>query len=225
MASVYNTSQRELEVIFFEDNILATVTHSPSIVDQWLSLIQRIHSRRLHRLIVGFDVEWRPNRHRGATNPVAVLQLCVGRRCLIFQIRYSRTIPQSLTSFLNNHDYTFVGVGIRGDVNKLYQDYGLWVTRTMDLRTLAAQSLDMNELKRAGLKTLALVVLDKEVEKPHYITMSNWENFHLSDDQLQLKAPMAKLAAVTTAAWTGNDYLARHPRKPPTKTTSRSEVI
>ncbi|XP_043714444.1 Werner Syndrome-like exonuclease [Telopea speciosissima] len=181
--TVHNNSQCDYNIAFLDDNITATLTRSSFAVTQWISLIEHIHRCRLHKLVVGFDIEWRPNR-RGVINPVAILQLCVGRRCLIFQIFHSDGIPHSLYSFLNNRNYTFVGVGIREDVNKLYQDYELWVACTMDLRNLAAEKLDMKDLNRAGLKRLAMVVLDTEVEKPRHITMSNWNGLYLTDAQV-----------------------------------------
>ncbi|KAI7998243.1 Werner Syndrome-like exonuclease [Camellia lanceoleosa] len=142
-----------------------------------------IHRPRLHRLIVGLDIEWRPN-NRFHDNPAATLQLCVDRRCLIFQLIYSPQIPQSLFDFLNNRIYTFVGVGIHSDVEKLTEDYGLSVATTIDLLSLAADC-DMIELRNAGLKNLAREVLGKEIEQPKRITMSRWDNEWLYPEQVQ----------------------------------------
>ncbi|XP_057970878.1 3'-5' exonuclease-like [Malania oleifera] len=172
-------------VIFMDDTIQTLVTITPAMVDFWISEIQRIHRRRLRHLIVGLDIEWRPNKSRYSNNPVATLQLCVGRRCLIFQLIYAPHIPQSLSRFLANPDYTFVGLGIASDVEKMADDYGLEVSNSVDLRELAACTLDARELCRAGLKTLARVVLGKEIEKPKSVTMSRWDQEWLSYEQIQ----------------------------------------
>ncbi|CAL5330548.1 unnamed protein product [Camellia sinensis] len=169
------------DVTLFTDRIKTLVTRSPFLVDSWISEITAIHRRRLHRLIVGLDIEWRPN-DRYSDNPAATLQLCVGRRCLIFQLLYSPEIPQSLIDFLNNPIYTFVGVGINSDVEKLIEDYGLSVATTVDLRTLAADC-GMTELRNAGLKTMAREVLGKVIEKPQRITRSRWDNEWLYPEQ------------------------------------------
>jgi hypothetical protein len=88
-------------VAFDEDDIFTTYTASGDTVNNWLSLIYRIHRRRLDRLIVGLDVEWRPSFTRGVPRgPVALLQICVGRRCLVFQILRADYIPDALHDFL-----------------------------------------------------------------------------------------------------------------------------
>ncbi|XP_061361258.1 3'-5' exonuclease-like [Gastrolobium bilobum] len=175
------------DVNFHSATIHTLLTSVPSMVDSWLSEIRRLHSNHLlrHRLIVGLDVEWRPNTHRNMKNPVATLQLCVGRRCLIFQILHAPYIPNSLVSFLGNVNITFVGVGIEEDAEKLLEDYSLHVNNLVELGTLAADMLDDPELKRAGLKTLALRVLEKEVEKPKRISRSKWDKLFLTEEQVE----------------------------------------
>ncbi|KAK9290236.1 hypothetical protein L1049_008403 [Liquidambar formosana] len=153
------------------------------MVDSWISEIETIHRRRLHRLIVGLDVEWRPSFSR-IRNPVATLQLCVGRRCLIFQLLYAPFIPQSLEDFLTDSDYTFVGVGIDADVNKLLNDHDLEVSNTVDLRGLAAKAFDRGDFGNAGLKYLTREVLGKEIGKPRNVTLSKWDEAWLSRDQV-----------------------------------------
>ena len=133
------------------------------MVDSWLSDIYRIHGRRLHRLIVDLDVEWRPSFNRNIENPVATLQLCVGRRCLIFQLIYATHFPNSLIEFLNDEDFTFVGVGVESDVEKLLDDYDLKVGNVVDLRGLDVERLGNRDLKNAGLKGLARAVLGLKV--------------------------------------------------------------
>ncbi|XP_006364799.1 Werner Syndrome-like exonuclease [Solanum tuberosum] len=169
------------DVFFFSDQILTTVTCNPDVVTNWINGIEYVHRRRLNRLIVGLDIEWRPTFNRYQHNhPVATLQLCVGRRCLIFQLLYCEYIPDSLTEFLLNPCYAFVGVGIANDVEKLEEDYMLRVENTVDLRDLA----DYN-LRNAGLKTLCQVVLGREMEKPRHVTIGRWDNEWLDSDQVQ----------------------------------------
>ncbi|KAA8526363.1 hypothetical protein F0562_008434 [Nyssa sinensis] len=168
------------DVTFFGDTIKTLVTATPSIVDTWISDMERLHSARLHKLIVGLDIEWRPG-----PNPAATLQLCVGRNCLIFQLIVAPEIPQSLRNFLMDDDYTFVGVGIDKDVQKLQDDYGLDVSNTVDLCYLAASKLGENWLGSAGLARLAGEVLGKNFEKPRWVTLSDWDDAWLSHDQIQ----------------------------------------
>ncbi|KAF3636748.1 putative cytochrome 98A3-like, partial [Capsicum annuum] len=120
---------------------------------------------------VGLDIEWRPNSGRNQQNPVATLQLCVGRRCVIFQLLYCQYIPDALTEFLSNPRYAFAGVGIASDAEKLEGDYQIFVENTVDLRLLAADVYSSRNLRNAGLKTLCGVVLGREMEKPRHVTM------------------------------------------------------
>ncbi|KAK1301910.1 hypothetical protein QJS10_CPB12g00654 [Acorus calamus] len=71
------------------------------------------------RFLVGLDVKyWRPTDHG-----VAVLQLCVDRRCLVFQILRCGAIPDALSDFLSDERFTFIGVKIPEDVRRLTLDY------------------------------------------------------------------------------------------------------
>ncbi|KAK4268667.1 hypothetical protein QN277_025287 [Acacia crassicarpa] len=170
------------DVTFYTQNIQTLLTSSPSMVDSWLSETCNLHSLP-QPLIVGLDVEWRPNFQRNMDNPVAILQLCVGSRCLIFQILHAPNIPQSLINFLGNSNHTFVGVGIEEDVEKLVCDYELSVATFVDLRDLAFDKLGDKELKKSGIKTLARRVLDKEIDKPKVISRSRWDNMWLTPEQ------------------------------------------
>ncbi|KAK6148993.1 hypothetical protein DH2020_016518 [Rehmannia glutinosa] len=44
-----------------DDEIETLVTHDASMVKSWIGNVEYSHQCRLHRLIVGLDVEWRPN--------------------------------------------------------------------------------------------------------------------------------------------------------------------
>ncbi|KZV14931.1 Werner Syndrome-like exonuclease-like [Dorcoceras hygrometricum] len=173
------------DVDFYGDCIHTTVTNDCAAVSEWISEVESIHRRRLHHLIVGLDVEWRPPFGR-PRNPIATLQLCVGRRCLIYQIIHSLSTPFSLTRFLSNPNYTFVGVGIESDLENLEQDYELGRdVNAVDLRDLAAEEYNIRDSRRKGLKDLARIVLDKEMEKPKRLTLSRWDNTRLSYDQVE----------------------------------------
>ncbi|KAL5743258.1 hypothetical protein ACOSP7_026112 [Xanthoceras sorbifolium] len=171
------------DVTFHGDRIQTLVTNSPSVVESWISEIELTHRSGLKNLIVGLDTEHNcKNEH-----PLATLQLCVGNRCLIFQIIHASYIPQALQNFLLNDNYSFVGVKVEEDVEKLENDYNLSVGNVIDLRTLTAQVLgqDMKEWKQAGLKSLSEKVLKKKIEKPKEITLSEWDNRSLFSAQVQ----------------------------------------
>ncbi|XP_044337176.1 Werner Syndrome-like exonuclease [Triticum aestivum] len=172
-------------VAFGQDHVHTTLTSSGGVVDEWLDLVYRIHRRRLDRLVVGLDVEWRPSFRGLPPGPVALLQLCVGRRCLVFQILRADYVPDSLFDFLADGRFTFVGVGVYGDAQKLSAHYGLQVTNAVDLRYLAANTLGKPALRHTGLQGLVWQVIGVWPEKPHHVRVSAWDAPRLTRDQLQ----------------------------------------
>ncbi|XP_055816355.1 3'-5' exonuclease-like [Solanum dulcamara] len=173
------------DVILDDTEIETTVTLSPSTVSSWINRTEILNESRLHRLIVGLDIEWRPNFKSGAgRNHVATVQLCVGNSCLIYQIIHSTYIPRRLRNFLNSDDYRFVGVGIHCDVDKLWEDYELEVSNTVDLREWASVELDKKKLINSGLKDLGKEIAGIEIEKPKSVTISAWDQRWLSPNQI-----------------------------------------
>nr|XP_020163474.1 Werner Syndrome-like exonuclease [Aegilops tauschii subsp. strangulata] len=177
MAEGYNTD------VLMDDGTMihTTVTSSSLDVQRFIEEVQGSQIR-----IAGLDAEWRPNRTRGAQQyPIAVLQLCVDRRCLVYQIIHGTGIPISLCSFLYLSGFTFVGVGIADDAKRLRDEYSLLVSNAVDLRELAANSSHRPrpELRRAGLKDLALAVMGPRIAKPPEVTMSDWEAPSLSRER------------------------------------------
>ncbi|XP_052729576.1 3'-5' exonuclease isoform X2 [Vigna angularis] len=170
------------DVTFHTHTIHTLLTSDPSLVHSWISTNVRSHQTGL---MVGLDIEWRPNTQRNMQNPVATLQLCLGQHCLVFQILHSPSIPPSLVSFLADSNVTFFGVGIEEDAEKLLEDYNLHVVNIRDLRSFAAEKLRDRELNRAGIKSLGLRVLGLEFEKPKRISRSRWDNPWLTPQQVQ----------------------------------------
>ncbi|CAO2182960.1 unnamed protein product [Urochloa humidicola] len=168
-------------VSFDEDWIDTTLTDSGDVVEWWLAETYRLH-RRGH--VAGLDVEWRPSAAPAQQSPVAVLQICVGHRCLVFQILRADRVPATLYAFLADPRFTFVGVGVRDDAAKLRAGYGLRVANAADLRPLAAGAMGRPDLLRAGLQTLVWEVMGVWMEKPYHVRTSAWDAPELSDDQL-----------------------------------------
>ncbi|MCI34765.1 3-5 exonuclease/nucleic acid binding protein, partial [Trifolium medium] len=83
------------------NEIKVTVTAVASVVRKWLhsALFFRRRYIRQNRLIVGLGVQWSPGA--GILDPPAdTLQLCIGRRCLIFQLAHATYVPKNLQNFL-----------------------------------------------------------------------------------------------------------------------------
>jgi ribonuclease D len=170
-------------VAFQGHSIKTTVTSSGTAVKRWLREIRYMYRWVYHKLIVGLDVEWRPS-YSSVQNPAALLQLCVGRRCLIFQLLHADYIPDALDEFLGDPGFRFVGVGVQEDANRLDNDHRLRVATTVDLRGLAADGMQMPWLRQAGLKGIASAVMGANIEKPQKVRVGPWDAYELSDEQI-----------------------------------------
>jgi hypothetical protein len=160
-----NDDEETYTITFPGDDILTTVTSSGATAANWIVTTRQINQHSLDRLIVGLDLEWRPNFQRGGdVNFTALIQLCVDQRCLIFQIIHADYIPDELSEFLLDERFRFVGVGIDADVAKLGEDYELTVANPVDLRgvrklTLPSRSLDSFSRKFYLLPFWDLVII------------------------------------------------------------------
>lgn len=165
--------------------IHTTITSSHSLAAQFINEIAR--ERPQGGLIVGIDTEWRTDHLPDGKTcyKVAVLQLCVGRRCLVFQIyQAGNMVPHELAEFLADPSVRFVGVAVNNDMQRLANDCNLRVACAVDLRYAAAAVLGQPELARAGLKRLALTVMGAHMEKEKNITKSRWGEPTLTWEQV-----------------------------------------
>jgi hypothetical protein len=115
-----------------------------------------------------------PN-YRTDQNPVAILQLCVSRRCLIFELLHADYIPSTLGEFLGEPAFHFIGVGVDVHVERLGDDHELKVANSVDLQGLAAEGMHLPELCQAELRTITTTVMGVTVVKPQRVTMIHWD--------------------------------------------------
>ncbi|XP_039827128.1 uncharacterized protein LOC120688827 [Panicum virgatum] len=95
--------------------IQTTVTTRPAIVRRWVYGTLWLQRRRLRSssgLTVGLGVQWAPPFHRlpaGDEPRPGMLQLCVGNRCLIFQLALAGgdAVPQILRRWSAEHTAAF----------------------------------------------------------------------------------------------------------------------
>ncbi|CAL9782092.1 unnamed protein product, partial [Musa acuminata subsp. burmannicoides] len=162
------------------DHIYTTVTASGSDVE-WIDEILRIHRRRLNRLVVGLDAEWRLLLPPRTPSPSSSSASAAAASC---SSSSTPTTSLLLADFLADHRFTFVGVGVDGDAERLDEEQNLQIANTVDLRTLAADKMGQRGLKNAGLARLAAEVMGLEVWKPKRVTMSHWDRRYLNYEQI-----------------------------------------
>ncbi|XP_047173632.1 exonuclease 3'-5' domain-containing protein 2-like [Vigna umbellata] len=166
------------------DPVKVTVTSTASVVRRWITSIVNQHRRHvyLRRLVVGLGVQWSPG---GSDPPADTLQLCVGRRCLIFQLAHADRVPRNLRTFLNHRSHTFVGFWNHSDRRKLENsEHCLDMCRDpLDLRYFAETEND-DYLVQDSVEEIVEKCLGYIVEQRREISMSNWYRKHLSNEQI-----------------------------------------
>ncbi|QHO57393.1 hypothetical protein HN51_011985 [Arachis hypogaea] len=165
--------------------IETTVTNKAIIVDQWIEEINVLYAGKSTVVVVGLDVEWRPNYSRYMdNNKSATLQLCIDEKCLILQLFYIDNLTLSLKNFLMNPNFAFVGVEVGDDISKIRNEYDLNCGAHADIRELAMEKWP-GRFRRPGLKDLAKDVVGLSMKKPKHVSMSNWEARVLSIEQVE----------------------------------------
>ena len=76
-------------------------------------------------LLLGFDVEWRPNYVKGAVpNRVALLQLAEpGGPVVLTRLTRAKTLHPAIVDLLTHARVVLVGVGVKEDLKKLTRDF------------------------------------------------------------------------------------------------------
>ncbi|KAJ9181781.1 hypothetical protein P3X46_005839 [Hevea brasiliensis] len=170
-------------VDFFGTAIDVTVTLSASVARKWLYTTLFLRRRYKGRLVVGVGVQWTP--WNGNDPPADTLQLCVGTRCLIFQLSLADTVPRILRRFLLNPSITFVGIWNGSDEKKLLMSvHELSIHRLLDLRKYVLTD-DGESLDRASVERIVKECLGYEgVRLEKHISMSDWGDEDLSYGQI-----------------------------------------
>ncbi|KAI9108926.1 hypothetical protein K1719_020231 [Acacia pycnantha] len=189
-ASLYSTithnhNTSKFTVTYRGKSIETTVTDKAFVAEQWVQEILNKYVKSA-KVLVGLDVEWRPIFIRYTSNKSATLQLCINDKCLILQLFYMDQFPKSLKSFFMDSKFTFVGVEVENDISKLGDDYGLKFRNSQDIRKLAIQTnMYWSISERSGLKNLAMIVANVQMNKPKNVSLSNWEATTLSWEQIE----------------------------------------
>jgi hypothetical protein len=156
------TNHTKMTVNLYGTKITVTVTASASVVDEWIQTTLFLGTKflRLRLLVVGLSID--PDAD--------TLQLCVGRRCLIFQLSRADCVPPSLRCFLLNdwHDRM-----LRSSKHCLKMYIG-----SMDLGWIDAA------FDNCSVEEIIHKCLGFNVELREDIRTSNWSQEILSDDQI-----------------------------------------
>ncbi|KAK4257877.1 hypothetical protein QN277_007408 [Acacia crassicarpa] len=176
-------SHRLFNVNLNGTNIVVTLTETAAVVRRWIGTTNHFRRKFHGRLVVGLGVQWT----LGGTNlPTDTLQLCMGCRCLVYQLSNSPNVPGSLRRFLMDSGNTFVGFWNHSDRWKLQiSKHRLQMLRDpLDMRKYAqtddGESLETATIERIVEEHLGIpgVPISREIR------MSDWDDIYLSNEQV-----------------------------------------
>ncbi|RLM85707.1 hypothetical protein C2845_PM04G00500 [Panicum miliaceum] len=136
----------------------------------------------------------------GAEPRPGTLQLCVGNRCLIFQLARaaSGAVPQILRRFLADARVTFAARNVESDRRKLRAHHGLEVRSALELRAAAPRGIGNASMATVAERLLGM----RGLEKPGKVGASRWDAPRLSRKQERYAAADAyvscRLAAMAS---------------------------
>ncbi|GJT45347.1 Werner syndrome-like exonuclease [Tanacetum coccineum] len=142
--------------------IKTTVTNQGAVAEEWVSEILLVHSDNKNH-VVGLDIKWDDSPDELVRNKCSVLLLCIETKCLILQLLYMDTIPETIKSFLMNSKFTFMGVN--EDMSKLVSEYGLHCANTEDIRMIVTKRW-LVQFGQHDLEYLVDGMFTLEIKKP-----------------------------------------------------------
>jgi hypothetical protein len=147
------------------------VTASASVAEQWINntVSQGADHLRRFRLEVGLSMDPGAN----------MLHLCVGVRCLIFQLSRTDCIPPNLRGFIYSRQCKFGGFWNSDYRRMLYSKHGL----VMHLGPLDLTCLK-DGLENLSTEGIIYECLGFKVELKEEIRTSDWGQEKLSNDQV-----------------------------------------
>jgi hypothetical protein len=143
--------------------------------------------------ILGFDTETRPNFHKGAGNPVALIQLAGENAAWLIQLIHVRFGPE-LAAVLGDPLQIKAGVAIHDDMRGLARIHPFAAAGVADLGRMAREA----GIATVGLRSLSANLLGFRISKR--VQCSNWERDILDARQIRYAA---------TDAWLGRELYLR----------------
>ncbi|EEF33775.1 Werner syndrome ATP-dependent helicase homolog [Ricinus communis] len=180
-------------VQFFDNIINVTLTSSAVEAIDWLNKTLSLHYNLLEKeeLVVGIGVQWNPIKDDNQESCADILQLCIGDRCLIFQLSVPNAeFPVSLRTFLSNgKKKTFAGTMNVRECEKmlLKSRHQVEISRLFHVRNHAISASGERLVDKDSVGEVVEKCLGYQGMKfQKAVTGSKWDDLVLNDDQVLL---------------------------------------
>ncbi|XP_042481809.1 uncharacterized protein LOC122062169 isoform X2 [Macadamia integrifolia] len=158
-----------------------TVTNDEREAGKWVTKVESYGQKKGHEtFMVGLEVKCQLNSPK-VPSPITILQLCVGRLCLLNQIYHEKKSSDGIfRAFLQNPMYTFVGIS--NTVAKIQQQYNVTVPVTKDIAMVASEK--QPEYSNFGLHQLCDRILKVTIKPSRDAQLGDWGAETLCDEQI-----------------------------------------
>ncbi|TVU03639.1 hypothetical protein EJB05_50827, partial [Eragrostis curvula] len=183
------TTASTTHYILFNNKVIKTTV--TKFYDAVYDFIQEVRGDHRKHLVVGLDTEWRTisaHGKRKKSYKTSILQLCVGTRCLVFQIYRADGIPVILKDFLACPHCKFLGADVSRDVHRLINDYGLRVQNAVDLQEFGIRKGYGSKSSKPTLKLLVKELLGADMEKDNKDIHLSWGREVLTSEHITYAA-------------------------------------
>ena len=199
----HNLADRCLHITEGRLRIHTTVTSNASTVVNFIRFVWIIYFNHAKHRVVGLDCEYTRHIRRKERRKLplekqdalasqepqraAVLQLCVGKHCLVYQLYQAHArgfVPPLLRQFLADDRIKFAGAAIGNDIKKL-EFYNLGIKNAVDLQQLGIKVPNHKEGQLVSLEKLAEKVAKIKLNKDKSVSLSLWESSNLNHEQIK----------------------------------------
>ncbi len=131
--------------------------------------------------VVGFDTESRPIFEKSKSDDnIALMQISTPYKCFLFQLSKFQDLS-FMKKILSNSDIKKVGIGLNNDRKKLYRRYKVSLENVVSIDEIFRI---LGNKDAVGIKQMVARVLDQNISKKKSISVSRWDSFTLSREQI-----------------------------------------
>lgn len=132
---------------------------------------------------IGFDTEQKPTFRKGEKQKdISIIQMATKNNCYIFQMRFIKN-KTLISQIISNKNIRKLGFGLKNDNKELIKQFNVHPANLFDISPFI--KYELLHRHQIGAKAAVALFLDQKLNKSKKVVLSNWENDHLSDNQVK----------------------------------------